>query len=73
VGSRRVATCELRHWQRQILVPLDRACWTGKAFKEVDRELDAATTRNALDAAAKKLQRAKAELKRLKVAGTPAV
>jgi hypothetical protein len=36
-----------------------------KALREAERELDAATTRSALDAAAKKLMRAKAKLKRL--------
>jgi hypothetical protein len=36
-----------------------------KALREAERELDAATTRTALDAAAKKLMRAKAEPKRL--------
>jgi hypothetical protein len=35
-----------------------------KALGEAERELDAATTRTALDAAAKKFMRAKAELKR---------
>jgi hypothetical protein len=34
--------------------------------REAERELDAATTRTALDAAAKKFMRAKAELKRRK-------
>lgn len=41
---------------------MDLKFWT-KALKEAERELDAATTRTALDAAAKKLMRVKAELK----------
>jgi hypothetical protein len=44
---------------------MDRAYWT-KALREAERELEAATTRTAVNAAAKKLQRAKAELKQLK-------
>jgi hypothetical protein len=36
-----------------------------KALREAERELDAATTRTALDAAAEKFMRVKAELKRL--------
>jgi hypothetical protein len=36
-----------------------------KALREAERALEAATTRANLDAAAKKLMRAKAELKRL--------
>jgi hypothetical protein len=43
---------------------MDRAYWT-KALQEAERELDAATTRTTLNAAARELQRAKAELKRL--------
>jgi hypothetical protein len=35
-----------------------------KVLYEAERELDAATTRTALNAASKKLMRAKAELKR---------
>ena len=46
-----IAATDLKFWQ--------------KALREAERELDAATTRTALDAAAKKLMRAKAELKRL--------
>ena len=42
-----------------------------KALREAERELDAATTRTALDAAAKKLMRAKAGLKRLQVETQP--
>jgi hypothetical protein len=38
-----------------------------KALRKAERELDAATTRTALDAGAKKFIRAKAELKRLEV------
>jgi hypothetical protein len=41
---------------------MDLKFWK-KALREAERELDAATTRTALDAAAKKLMRAKAELK----------
>ena len=43
---------------------MDLKFWQ-KALCEAERELDAATTRTALDTAAKKLMRAKAELKRL--------
>ena len=38
-----------------------------KALREAERELDAATACTALDAAAKKLMRAKTGLKRLQV------
>jgi hypothetical protein len=43
---------------------MDLKFWQ-KALREAERELDAATMRTALDAAAKELMRAKAELKRL--------
>jgi hypothetical protein len=43
---------------------MDRDHWT-RALREAERELDAATTRSAVNAAAKKLQRAKAALKAL--------
>jgi hypothetical protein len=43
---------------------MDREYWT-KALREAERELEAAITRTAVNAAAKKLQRAKAELKAL--------
>jgi hypothetical protein len=36
-----------------------------KALRETERELDAATTRTAVNAATKKVMRAKAELKQL--------
>ena len=42
---------------------MDLKFWK-RALRKAERELDAATTRMALDAAAKKLMRAKAELKR---------
>src|ERR687891_960657 len=42
----------------------DRDYWT-KALREAERELEAATTRSAVNTAAKKLPRAKAELKAL--------
>jgi hypothetical protein len=45
---------------------MDRAYWT-KAIREAEQELEAATTLTAVNAAAKKLQRAKAELKALEV------
>ena len=45
---------------------MDLKFWD-KTLREAERELDAATTRTALDAAAKKLMRAKAGLKRLQV------
>ena len=41
---------------------MDLKSWQ-KALREAERELDAATTRTALDTAAKKFMRAKAELK----------
>jgi hypothetical protein len=44
---------------------MDRACWT-KKLREAEAELEAARTRTAVNAAAKKLQHAKAELKALK-------
>jgi len=47
-----IAAMDLKFWQ--------------KALREAERELDAATTRTTLDAAAKKLMRTKAESKRLK-------
>jgi hypothetical protein len=40
-------------------------------LKEAGRELDTATTRSTLNTAAKKLMRAKAELKRLQVDRQP--
>ena len=43
---------------------MDREYWT-KELREAERELDAAIGRTALNAAARKLQRARAELKRL--------
>jgi hypothetical protein len=43
---------------------MDRDYWT-KVLRETEQELDAATRRSDVDAAAKKLQRAKAELKAL--------
>jgi hypothetical protein len=41
---------------------MDREYWT-KALSEAERELEAATGRSGLNAAAKKLMRAKQELK----------
>jgi hypothetical protein len=43
---------------------MDREYWQ-KALREAERELEAATWRSDVDAAAKKLQRAKSELKAL--------
>jgi hypothetical protein len=43
---------------------MDRDYWT-RELREAERELDAATRRSDVDAAAKKLQRAKAALKAL--------
>jgi hypothetical protein len=43
---------------------MDCDYWT-KALREAERELETATTRTSVNAAAKKLQRAKAELKQL--------
>jgi hypothetical protein len=43
---------------------MDLKFWK-KVLREAERELDAATTRTAPDAAAKKFMRAKAEMKRL--------
>jgi len=42
----------------------------GSVLREAERELEAATGRTTLNAAAKKFMRAKAELKRLQVEGT---
>lgn len=42
----------------------DLEYWT-KALKDAEREFDAARTRSALSAAAKKLMRAKTQVKRL--------
>ena len=47
-----------------ILFPTDVPAGPSTTLREAERELDAATTRTALDAAARKLMRAKAELKR---------
>ena len=49
---------------RAYIAAMDHKFWK-KALREAERELDAAPTRTALNAAAKKLMRAKAELKRL--------
>jgi hypothetical protein len=46
----------------------DLEYWT-KVLKEAERELDAATRLSDVNAVAKRLQRAKAELKRLEAAG----
>ena len=43
---------------------MDLKFWR-KALREAERELDAATTRTAVNAATKKVMRAKAELKQL--------
>jgi hypothetical protein len=43
---------------------MSREFWT-KALQETERELDAATTRTTINAAARKVMRARAELKRL--------
>ena len=43
---------------------MSREFWT-KALEEAERELDAATTRTMISAAARKVMRARAELKRL--------
>jgi hypothetical protein len=48
---------------------MDRDYWT-KQLREAERELDAATTRTALNAAAKRFMLAKTELKRLEAAAT---
>jgi hypothetical protein len=45
---------------------MDLEVWQ-KSLREAERELDAATARTALDAAAKKLMRARTGLKRLQV------
>ena len=52
------------------IAAMDLKFWK-KALREAERELDAATTRTALDAAAKKLTRAKTGLKRLQVETQP--
>jgi hypothetical protein len=48
----------------------DRDYWT-KALQQAERELEAATTRTEVNAAATKLQRARAELKALEVVQKP--
>ena len=57
-----------RHLQfasaRAYIAAIDLKFWQ-KALREAEHELEPATTRTALDAAAKKLMRVKAELKRL--------
>lgn len=45
---------------------MDRAYWM-KVLQEAERELNAARGRTAINAAARRLQRARAELKRLEV------
>jgi hypothetical protein len=49
---------------------MDAKFWK-RALKEAERELDAARTRTALNAAAKKLMLAKQQLKRLQMKGRP--
>jgi beta-glucosidase-like glycosyl hydrolase len=49
---------------RAYVAGMDLKLWQ-KALRDAERELEAATTRMTLDAAAKRLMRAKAELKRL--------
>ena len=49
---------------------MDRDYWT-KVLRAAERELEAATRRSDVDAAARKLQRAKAQLKRLQVDTRP--
>jgi hypothetical protein len=57
---------------RAYIAAMDRKFWK-KALREAERELDAATSRTTLNVAAKKLMRAKAELKRLEItSGTTA-
>jgi hypothetical protein len=50
--------------RRYIRGMTDREYWT-KKLQEAERELDAATTRTAVNAAAKRVMLAKRELKRL--------
>jgi hypothetical protein len=45
---------------------VDRAYWT-KKLRDAEAELEAATTRTTVNAAARKLQRAKAELEELEI------
>jgi hypothetical protein len=52
------------------IAAMDLKFWK-KVLREAERELDAATTRTALDAVAKKLMRAKAEVKRLQAEVSP--
>jgi hypothetical protein len=68
-------TCDLnvssvRVNPRPTLRPWILRFWK-KALREAERELDAATARTALDAAAKKLMRTKAGLRRLQVETRP--
>ena len=60
------AASSVRVSPRPTLRPWISKFWK-KALREAERELDAATTRTALDAAAKKSMRAKAGLKWLQV------
>lgn len=48
----------------------DHEYWT-TALRKVERELEAATTRTAINAAAKRVMRAKAERKRLQIDTQP--
>jgi hypothetical protein len=51
------------------MAAMDLKFWQ-EALRQAERELDAATTRTALDAATKKLMLAKAELMRLEAKAT---
>jgi len=64
------AASSVRVSPRPTLRPWISRFWQ-KPLREAERELDAATTRTALDAAAKKLMRAKAGLNRLQVETQP--
>jgi hypothetical protein len=56
---------------RAYIAAMDLKFWQ-TALREAERELDDATTRTALDAAAKKFMRAEAELKRLQATNASA-
>jgi hypothetical protein len=60
----RIACCRPAGGRRGTFPSMDRDYWT-KALREAERELEDATTRSAVNAAAKKLMQAKAELKAL--------
>jgi hypothetical protein len=67
VGGRLAGRCGRRCYHSRMTTRAQLE----KAVRDAEAELDAATTLTAVKAAAKKLQRAKAELKELKAAERP--